>query len=160
MTGSSPKSSAWEGHPGVRSGEDLTLGERAADGMRNGLGTWTFLAVFTALMLAWISTGGFGVDHSPYFRLNLALSCLAGLQGAIILIAQKRSDRVSAEHALHHYEETKLLHRLLEENTILTREIADLRRANPWIHDGPQCESRPPQSMVEGPPGRPNVDLG
>ena len=130
MTGGSPKSSAWEGHPGVRfwRGPNLRRACRGWHAQWGGIGS--LFPALAALMLAWISTGGFGIDHSPYFRLNLALSCLAGLQGAIILIAQKRSDRVSAEHALHHYEETKLLHGLLEENTILTREIAELRRAN------------------------------
>ncbi len=132
------KAPGWDRHPGVRSGDALTIGERAADGMRNGLGTWNFLGFFTAFMLVWIWTGGFGFDPSPYFRLNLALSCLAGLQGAIILIAQKRSDRVSSEHALHHYEETQLLRRLLEENTVLTREIAELRIANRAVPDAAQ----------------------
>jgi len=33
------KKSLWHHHPGVRSGSDLTLGERAADKMRNGMGS-------------------------------------------------------------------------------------------------------------------------
>lgn len=38
----------WKRHPGVRSAEQLTLGERAADHMRNGMGSWVF--VFSALL--------------------------------------------------------------------------------------------------------------
>ena len=94
---------AWRDHPtGV--GDNRTFGEVAADDMRNGLGTWTFILLFLAALVAWIATAGFGTDLSPYFRLNLALSCLAGLQGAIILIAQKRADRVASDLARHHYE--------------------------------------------------------
>jgi len=33
----------WHKHPGVRSGADLTLGERAADRMRNVMGSWPFV---------------------------------------------------------------------------------------------------------------------
>jgi len=94
---------AWRDHPtGV--GDNRTFGEVAADDMRNGLGTWTFILLFLAALVLWIATAGFGTDLSPYFRLNLALSCLAGLQGAIILIAQKRADRVASDLARHHYE--------------------------------------------------------
>jgi hypothetical protein len=34
-----PAGARWHLHPGVRSGEQLTLGERAADAMRNGMGS-------------------------------------------------------------------------------------------------------------------------
>ena len=32
----------WVGHPGVPTGDELTAGERAADRLRNGTGSWTF----------------------------------------------------------------------------------------------------------------------
>ena len=37
----------WQDHPGVRAGRQLTNGERAADRLRNGMGSWAF--VFIAL---------------------------------------------------------------------------------------------------------------
>jgi uncharacterized membrane protein len=40
----------------------------------------------------------------PYILLNLFLSMLAGLQGAILLIAAKRSDQISSQLAQHDYE--------------------------------------------------------
>src|SRR5215471_4212242 len=46
-------------------------------------------------------TGGF--DAYPFILLNLVLSCLAAMQGAILLIAAKRSDQISAELAQHDY---------------------------------------------------------
>jgi uncharacterized membrane protein len=87
----------WEFHPSVRTGKDRTLGERAADRMRMSMGTWTFLITFLILMTFWTISGGFGFDPAPYFRLNLILSMLAGLQGSVLLIAAKRSDKISAE---------------------------------------------------------------
>lgn len=99
--------SNWHDHPGVRSGTDLKIGERAADALRNSMGSWAF--VFFALMFlaAWmVANGSKGVDPYPFILLNLMLSCLAALQGAILLIAAKRADQVTAEAAQHHYEET------------------------------------------------------
>ena len=93
--------------------------------MRNGFGTWTFIILFMILMAVWMLSGGFGADPSPYFRLNLALSLLAGLQGAIILLAAKRADRVAAEAAQHHYNETTRIDQLLEANTDLTKLVKE-----------------------------------
>src|ERR1700681_4446754 len=36
----------WHKHPGVRSGDQLSLGERAADRMRNSMGSWPFVFGF------------------------------------------------------------------------------------------------------------------
>lgn len=43
-------------------------------------------------------------DPYPYILLNLFLSMLAGLQGAILLIAAKRQDAIAAAMARHDYE--------------------------------------------------------
>lgn len=89
--------------------EDLTFGQRAADVMRNGMGSWPFIAVLVSMMLLWavINTmvlGNTSWDPYPYILLNLGLSMLAGLQGAILLIAAKRQDGISAAMALHDFE--------------------------------------------------------
>lgn len=97
----------WDFHPTVRSGDDRTLGEKAADAMRFALGTWSFFLGFGVCMFLWITFGGFGTDPAPFFRLNLVLSMLAGLQGSVLLIAAKRADRISAELAQHHLEVTE-----------------------------------------------------
>jgi len=101
----------WDRHPHVRSGSELTFGEKAADKMRNGFGSWTFVGVFILFLALWMALntlllkkGAF--DAYPYILLNLCLSCLAALQGALILIAAKRADRVAAEASVHHYDQT------------------------------------------------------
>jgi uncharacterized membrane protein len=115
--------SVWHRHPGVRSGDQLTVGERAADQLRNGMGSWWFV-IGSLLFLAGWMTGNrnVGFDPYPFILLNLILSCLAALQGAILLIAAKRADQISSELALHDYqtnveadEIVKSIHQLTEE---------------------------------------------
>lgn len=50
-----------------------------------------------------IGNRGNGFDPYPFILLNLILSCLAAMQGAILLIAARRSDQISAELAQHDY---------------------------------------------------------
>ena len=89
-------------HPGVRSGDQLTLGERAADRLRNGMGSWIFVFAALIFLAGWtMGNGGTGFDPYPFILLNLILSCLAAMQGAILLIAARRSDQISAELAMH-----------------------------------------------------------
>lgn len=84
----------------------LTAGERAADWLRNGMGSWAFVAMFGAVMIVWavVNTVGTAWDPYPFILLNLFLSMLAGLQGAILLIAAKRQDAIAAALAQHDFE--------------------------------------------------------
>lgn len=120
----------WHNHPGVRSHpSELTLGERAADALRNGMGSWVFVFASLAFLAGWMTANVAGPhrwDAYPFILLNLVLSCLAALQGAILLIAAKRSDQVAAEQATHHYQETRQLQQLLATNTELTEAVATL----------------------------------
>ena len=110
----------WRKHPGVRSGEKLSIGERAADAMRNGMGSWPFVFAAIAFLTAWIwGNGSHGFDPFPFILLNLILSCIAALQGAILLIAAKREDQISSELAEHTYQ-------IDQENLDLTGQVHDL----------------------------------
>ena len=88
----------WHAHPSVRSQSELTRGERAADKMRNGMGSWGFVFAALAFLAVWMVfnalRGHAAFDAYPFILLNLVLSCLAAMQGAILLIAAKRSDQV------------------------------------------------------------------
>jgi uncharacterized membrane protein len=102
-------------HPAVRTGKRLTLGERAADRMRNGMGSWGFVFSALAFLALWMGANrGNGFDPYPFILLNLVLSCLAALQGAILLIAAKRSDQISAELARHDYETDSRAAKMIE----------------------------------------------
>lgn len=117
----SNKESHWHFHPAVRSGDERTLGERAADHMRHGMGSWPFVFAFVAMMTLWMGYNAVvgtrnAFDPYPFILLNLALSTLAGLQGAILLIAAKRADRISAELAKYHLEVSEATKQMLEEH--------------------------------------------
>jgi uncharacterized membrane protein len=108
----------------VRTGSQLTLGERSADKMRSFMGSWGF--VFGALLFlgGWmLGNGGHGFDPYPFILLNLVLSCLAAMQGAILLIAAKRSDQISAELALHDYQTNLDADKVIKAVHQLTSEI-------------------------------------
>ena len=110
----------WHKHPGVRSGSTLSIGERAADAMRNGMGSWPFVFVALTFLTVWIiGNGDTGFDPFPFILLNLVLSCIAALQGAILLIAAKREDQISSELAEHTYQ-------IDQENLELTRQVHEL----------------------------------
>lgn len=101
--------------------------------MRNGMGSWPFVFVFLAIMATWATInsqvlGRDAWDPYPYILLNLFLSMLAGLQGAVLLIAAKRADQISAETALHTLTNTEMLKTLIEQNTELTRQIHELTK--------------------------------
>jgi len=111
------KPSHWDFHPKVRSGDQLTFGEKAADQLRHGLGSWFFVLGFIGVIFIWIALNAtvLAFDHYPYILLNLILSTLAGLQGAVLLIAAKRSDAISAQLAKHHFEISSEMHHMLQE---------------------------------------------
>ncbi len=80
----------------------LTFGQRIADRVATFGGSWTFIGLFGAVILAWIlanDTMGKPFDPYPYILLNLLLSCLAALQAPVIMMSQNRQavhDRLEA----------------------------------------------------------------
>ena len=127
-----PWQNVWHKHPGVRTGADLSRGERAADRMRNMMGSWGFVFSFFAVMIAWALVNTVLIEHVfhhkafdpyPYILLNLFLSMMAGVQAAALLIAAKRSDAISSEVALHTANNTDDIKKLVQENTELTAAV-------------------------------------
>ena len=105
-------------------GDNLTLGERAADRLRNTMGSWGFVFSALVFLTGWmLGNRNTGFDKYPFILLNLVLSCLAALQGAILLIAAKREDQISSELARHDYETNLEADRIVKEIHALTREI-------------------------------------
>ena len=78
--------SLWHKHPAVRSGDQLTVGERAADRMRNIMGSWPFVFGFFAVMIGWAVVNTIVLERAlhhkafdpyPYILLNLFRCSLA-----------------------------------------------------------------------------------
>ena len=69
------------------------------------MGSWAFVGGALFFMAGWmVGNGNHGFDKYPFILLNLILSCLAAMQGAILLIAAKRTDQISSELAVHDYQ--------------------------------------------------------
>ena len=132
------KTSTWDFHPKIRSGEERTLGEKAADAMRHGMGSWPFVFIFVAVMIIWMGFNAWTskpFDPFPYILLNLMLSTLAGLQGAILLIAAKRADRISAELAAYHLEVSQVSNDELENLKLLMLDIHHIMAELDYMKD-------------------------
>lgn len=112
----------WNEHPATRrfGRAHLRFGDRAADVIRNGMGSWAFVIASLAVLALWIWFNGTeGFDPYPFILLNLVLSCVAGLQGAILLIAAKREDQINSELAVHTFQ-------VDQENLEITKQIREL----------------------------------
>ena len=132
------KTNTWDFHPKIRSGEERTIGEKAADAMRHGMGSWPFVFIFVAIMIIWMGFNSWTAkpfDPFPYILLNLMLSTLAGLQGAILLIAAKRADRISAELAEYHLEVSQVSNDELENLKLLMLDMHHIMAELDYMKD-------------------------
>ena len=96
-------------------------------------GTPTFLIAQTFIVAVWIGLNVANVtqfDIYPFILLNLAFSLQAAYAAPLILLAQTRQadrDKAHEDAAARHREELAgSQSRLLEENTTLTRRVAEL----------------------------------
>lgn len=97
------------------------------------MGSWAFVFTSLVFLAVWMLVNrNTGFDPYPFILLNLVLSCVAALQGAILLIAAKRSDQISSELAQHDYEtdcrSQELLTILQADFERLTRQHAEQSR--------------------------------
>lgn len=86
--------------------ERETFGDRLADRVARFGGSWTFIMIFTGVLIAWtglntaiLTRFGPAFDPYPYIFLNLILSMLAAVQAPVILMSQNRQakrDRLAA----------------------------------------------------------------
>ena len=110
--------------PGGTNRRTTHSGEGAADRLRNGMGSWGFVFGAMVFLAGWmIGNRSVGFDRYPLILLNLILSCLAAMQGAILLIAAKQEDQISSELGRHDYETYIEADVIVKEIQALTREI-------------------------------------
>ena len=117
--------------------DEATAGERLADKIASGIGSWTFLIVQTILVLLWVGINLLGVfafrwDPYPFILLNLMFSVQAAYTGPVLLLAgnrQSQKDRLTLEHAAMEAERTDEQDRTIlseiQRNTELTVKILE-----------------------------------
>jgi CRP/FNR family cyclic AMP-dependent transcriptional regulator len=76
--------------------EEMTFGERLADGVARFGGSWTFIIIFAVVLLIYTAVNivlhGRAWDPYPFILLNLFLSMLAAIQAPVIMMSQNRQD--------------------------------------------------------------------
>jgi uncharacterized membrane protein len=81
------------------------FGARVADMVTSFLGSWTFIAIQTVIVIMWIVGNVYLIFHFdpyPFILLNLAFSTQAAYAAPLILLAGNRAarrDRMTLEHA-------------------------------------------------------------
>lgn len=112
-----------------------SVGQRAADTVASFGGSWTFVGLFTLLMISWVGLNAFLLmsrgktfDPYPYILLNLFLSMLAAIQAPVILMSQNRQSEKDRMNAEHDYE----VNLKAELDIMLLHEKVDLLREKQW----------------------------
>src|ERR1700756_4937115 len=92
----------------------LGFGQRLADSVANGMGSWRFIIIQTVIVLIWMAANVVGFvyhwDVYPYILLNLLFSTQAAYAAPIIMMAQNRQserDRAQANADFHTNVEAK-----------------------------------------------------
>ena len=76
--------------------EEMSTGERIADGVAKFGGSWAFIISFAVVLVGYsglsIGLGKNSWDPYPFILLNLFLSMLAAIQAPVIMMSQNRQD--------------------------------------------------------------------
>lgn len=84
--------------------ESMTFGQRLADSVATGMGSWRFIIIQTVIVALWMALNVVAIvyhwDPYPYILLNLLFSTQAAYAAPIIMMAQNRQnqrDRAQAD---------------------------------------------------------------
>lgn len=84
---------------------DMTAGERIADAVAAGMGSWRFIIIQTVIVLLWMVLNVVGFigrwDSYPFILLNLLFSTQAAYAAPIIMMSQNRAsakDHIRDDH--------------------------------------------------------------
>lgn len=87
---------------------ERTFGQRIADSISNGMGSWTFIIIQTIFVLGWMACNLIGFlmhwDPYPFILLNLLFSTQAAYAAPIIMMSQKRQNERDRLQAMDDYQ--------------------------------------------------------
>ena len=89
--------------------EKITFGQRIADAVATGMGSWKFIIIQSLILILWATLNSVGWfvwkwDLYPFIAMNLLLSCQAAYAAPVIMMSQNRQatkDRLTAESDYH-----------------------------------------------------------
>mgnify|MGYP002784726740 CR=1 FL=1 len=86
---------------------DTTFGQRLADGVAAGMGSWTFIITQSTFLFLWILYNiyaGKPFDPFPFILLNLMLSFQAAYAAPFIMMSQNRQSEIDRKRAIADYD--------------------------------------------------------
>lgn len=85
--------------------DELSFGQRIADKVASGMGSWRFIITQASILVIWIIFNSiawfYHFDNYPFILLNLVLSFQAGFAAPVIMMSQNRQaekDRLTAQN--------------------------------------------------------------
>jgi len=88
--------------------EKQTFGQKLADQVASGMGSWKFIITQTIIVVLWIVLNLFAYikhwDPYPFILLNLLFSTQAAYAAPIIMMSQNRQSQRDREHAEADYQ--------------------------------------------------------
>lgn len=86
----------------------LNFGQRLADQVATGMGSWRFIIIQTIIVAIWMILNFIGIkarwDPYPFILLNLLFSTQAAYAAPIIMMAQNRQNERDRAQALDDYQ--------------------------------------------------------
>jgi uncharacterized membrane protein len=99
---------AGDSHGGREASDTRTFGQRLADAVARGVGSWGFVIVETLFVLCWIAINLIAWtrhwDPYPFILLNLVFSILAAYTAPIVMMSQNRQDERDRDRAQADYQ--------------------------------------------------------
>ena len=88
--------------------DERTYGERLADSVAQGMGSWTFIIIQSMIVITWMVLNVIAFmyhwDAYPFILLNLVFSTQAAYAAPIIMMSQNRSADRDRKHAEADYQ--------------------------------------------------------
>ena len=113
------------------------MGDKIADAVTNGMGSWRFIIIQTVIVALWVSCNliawRFRWDIYPFILLNLLFSTQAAYSSPLILMSQNRQaakdrvrDDLEAQEVELMSQGLKLLIKMNVEQTDILRELHEI----------------------------------
>jgi uncharacterized membrane protein len=105
----------------------LSLGQKLADNVANGMGSWKFIIIQTIIVILWMILNLVAYiyhwDPYPFILLNLLFSTQAAYAAPIIMMSQNRQNERDRTQALADYETNVEAKREIETLVVLLNRI-------------------------------------
>jgi uncharacterized membrane protein len=147
--------------PGRQQDAGLTTGQKVADAVAAGMGSWPFIIIQSVLLAIWIVLNVMAFvqhwDPYPFILLNLALSFQAAYAAPFIMMAQNRQQDIDRTEADNDHKinikaelEIELLHHKIDELrekevVYLTQALQELTEYLKKIQSGRDAATNPGQ---------------